>query len=135
MSEALDGIGTNDFKRIDAIFKKHYTKHPSKSKYFVNKEYEKFVKEEWEWTKGKAIQSLEEYLEISRTRRGVALGPKSRQDIVIIPAMSDRFPYLENILEEDQEEQINLIRRLLYVSMTRARNELYFIHKGSPSRS
>ena len=55
-------------------------------------------------------------------------------DIVLIPAMSERFPYLANILEEDQEEQINLMRRLLYVSMTRARNELYLIHTVQPSR-
>lgn len=358
LSNVLDGIGTNDFKKIDYIFKQHYAKYPSKSKYFVNKEYEKFVKEEWEWTKGKAIHSLEDYLEITRSGRGVALGSKSRQelyaffeqvegeillkdlvphvnygklvmrhtdkirkaygythilvdeaqdltqaemtslsritgdngqlvvaadlgqkiyktdytwksaeinilggrtktldiahrstkqimelatsliqhdplvkteeegrpqqvvregnmpyvlrtrsekkcvvdlvkqlsnngndlsigvltftnsgaiqivnelnatgvgakkvdksspkiekekvnvltmygakglefDIVLIPAMNERFPYLANILEEDQEEQINLMRRLLYVSMTRARNELYIIHTGQPSR-
>lgn len=81
LSKAIDGIGANDFKKIDTIFRQYYAKYPSKSKYFVNKEYEKFVKEEWEWTKGKAIQSLEEYLEITRTGRGVALGPKSRQEL------------------------------------------------------
>jgi len=81
LTKVLGDIGTNDFRKIDAIFKKNYNNYQSKSKYFTNKEYEKFVKEEWEWTKGKAIQSLEEYLDVTRTGRGVSLGPKSRQEL------------------------------------------------------
>lgn len=81
LTHVLDGLGPNDFKRINAIFKSRYANFPSKSRYFVNKEYETFVKEEWEWTKGKAINTLEEYLEVTRTGRGGSLGPKSRQEL------------------------------------------------------
>lgn len=81
LNKVLGDIGTNDFRKIDAIFKKHYNSYPSKSTYFTNQEYVKFVKEEWEWTKGKAIQSLEEYLDISRSGRGVSLGAKPRQEL------------------------------------------------------
>lgn len=81
LTNVLDGLGANDFRKIDAIFKRHYTNYSSKSTYFVNKGYEKFVMEEWEWVKGKAIDSMEEYLDVTRTGRGVSLGPKSRQEL------------------------------------------------------
>lgn len=81
LTNVLNGLGTNDFRKIDAIFKRHYNKYSSKSNYFVNKDYEKFVMEEWEWMKGKAVNSMEEYLEVARTGRGVSLGPKSRQEL------------------------------------------------------
>lgn len=54
-------------------------------------------------------------------------------DEVIITGMSSKFPNLKYVLEEDMEEEINMARRLLYVSMTRAKNNVYITYKGEPS--
>lgn len=55
-------------------------------------------------------------------------------DIVIITGMNDRFPMLWNCPDGDEEERIATSRRLLYVSMTRAREELYLLYRGKPTR-
>lgn len=54
-------------------------------------------------------------------------------DTVIITGMNKNYPNLKNTLDEEQEEVINTARRLLYVSMTRAKDNLYITYKGEPS--
>lgn len=54
-------------------------------------------------------------------------------DYVIITGISDRFPSFSNVLEDEREEHTNAMRRLLYVSMTRARNDLFIVYSGVPS--
>jgi len=55
-------------------------------------------------------------------------------DYVIIGGMNSRFPVLRNRLEDDITYEIDINRRLLYVSMTRAKENVYLVYKGEPSR-
>lgn len=55
-------------------------------------------------------------------------------DIVIIAGMNNRFPMLWNCPEDEEQERIEIGRRLLYVSMTRAKEELYIVYRGKPTR-
>lgn len=55
-------------------------------------------------------------------------------DYVFIVSLNDNIiPYSFNIDKEDLDEQISTDRRLLYVSMTRARYVLYMYYYGAPS--
>lgn len=54
-------------------------------------------------------------------------------DSVIITGMNKYFPNIISTLEDDKESEINTARRLLYVSMTRAKENVYLTHKGEPS--
>lgn len=54
-------------------------------------------------------------------------------DTVIITGMNSYFPNIWNVLEDDKENEINTARRLLYVSMTRAKDNIYLTYKGKPS--
>ena len=74
-------LGKNDFRYIDNIFYKMYREHESKSRYFTDKTYESFVKEEWEWMKGKAITNVDEYVKVARTGRSIALSPSARKEL------------------------------------------------------
>ncbi|TSI09746.1 ATP-dependent helicase [Lysinibacillus sp. BW-2-10] len=55
-------------------------------------------------------------------------------DYVIISGLNDRFPLLRNRLEDEINNAIDTNRRLLYVSMTRAKENVYLTYKGKPSR-
>lgn len=55
-------------------------------------------------------------------------------DYVIISGMNNRFPSLRNRLEDEITHEIDINRRLLYVSMTRAKENVYLTYKGEPSR-
>ncbi|WP_419959484.1 3'-5' exonuclease [Psychrobacillus sp. BM2] len=55
-------------------------------------------------------------------------------DYVIISGLNNRFPSLQNRLEDDITSTIDINRRLLYVSMTRAKENVYLTYKGTPSR-
>ncbi|MBM7609143.1 superfamily I DNA/RNA helicase [Lysinibacillus composti] len=55
-------------------------------------------------------------------------------DYVIISGLNDRFPSLRNRLEDEITHTIDINRRLLYVSMTRAKENVYLTYKGKPSR-
>lgn len=55
-------------------------------------------------------------------------------DYVIISGLNNRFPSLQNRLEDDINSAIDINRRLLYVSMTRAKENVYLTYKGKPSR-
>lgn len=53
-------------------------------------------------------------------------------DIVIIPRFTDKnLPSLKNIVEEEIEDAIQVERRLLYVSMTRAKTRLFLTGYGT----
>lgn len=53
-------------------------------------------------------------------------------DVVIIPRFTDRnLPSLKNIEEEEVEDAIQVERRLLYVSMTRAKTRLFLTGYGN----
>lgn len=54
-------------------------------------------------------------------------------DYVIIAGMSENFPNFKNIIADEKQERIDLSRRLLYVSLTRARKEVYILYKETPS--
>ena len=54
-------------------------------------------------------------------------------DIVIIAGMNSRYPMLWNCPEGEEQERIATGRRLLYVSMTRAKEELYLVYRGKPT--
>jgi len=54
-------------------------------------------------------------------------------DYVIISGLNNRFPVLQNRLEDDIISTIDINRRLLYVSMTRAKENVYLTYKGTPS--
>lgn len=55
-------------------------------------------------------------------------------DYVIISGLNNRFPSLKNLLEDEIESTVDTNRRLLYVSMTRAKENVYLTYKGQPSR-
>lgn len=54
-------------------------------------------------------------------------------DYVIITGLSEKFPYSKNLLDDDIKHNIDIHRRLLYVSMTRAKENIYLTYKGKPS--
>lgn len=54
-------------------------------------------------------------------------------DYVIISGLNNRFPVLQNRLEDDIISTIDIHRRLLYVSMTLAKENVYLKYKGTPS--
>jgi superfamily I DNA/RNA helicase len=54
-------------------------------------------------------------------------------DTVIISGMNKYFPNTRSTLEDDREAEINTARRLVYVSMTRAKDNVYLTYKGDPS--
>lgn len=83
--------------------------------------------------------------EIIREQKGSALTPGVKLltmhgakglefDYVIIAGMNHRFPSLRNRLEDEIANEIDINRRLLYVSMTRAKENVYLVYKGEPSR-
>lgn len=55
-------------------------------------------------------------------------------DYVIIAGLNQRFPILGDSLDEEKINAIDINRRLLYVSMTRAKENVYLTYKGRPSR-
>lgn len=55
-------------------------------------------------------------------------------DYVIITKLSSKFPTLFSKLEDDKQSELDMKRRLLYVSMTRAKENVYLTYKGEPSR-
>lgn len=55
-------------------------------------------------------------------------------DYVIISGLNQRFPSLINRLDDEMSHAIDTNRRLLYVSMTRAKENVYLTFKGNPSR-
>lgn len=83
--------------------------------------------------------------EIIREQNGSALTPGVKLltmhgakglefDYVIVSGLNNRFPSLQNQLEDDITSTIDINRRLLYVSMTRAKENVYLTYKGTPSR-
>lgn len=54
-------------------------------------------------------------------------------DYVIITGLSEKFPYAKNLLDDEIKQNIDIHRRLLYVSMTRAKENVYLTYKGKPS--
>lgn len=54
-------------------------------------------------------------------------------DVVIITGLNDEYPFLVGVDDDDKEEQVSRQRRLLYVSMTRAKDRLYLFSYGIPS--
>ncbi|PQD94302.1 hypothetical protein CYL18_14785 [Pradoshia eiseniae] len=54
-------------------------------------------------------------------------------DYVIITGLSEKFPYTKNLLDDEMKQNIDIYRRLLYVSMTRAKENVYLTYKGKPS--
>lgn len=54
-------------------------------------------------------------------------------DTVIITGLNKYFPNIRSTLEDDREAEINMSRRLVYVSMTRAKDNVYLTYKGEPS--
>lgn len=56
-------------------------------------------------------------------------------DHVIITGLNaGKFPPMWNCTEADKQERIEVNRRLLYVSMTRAKQQLYITYKGKPTQ-
>lgn len=56
------------------------------------------------------------------------------ENVFIIDLNDDVIPYPAGFIYEDEEFQISIERRLLYTSMTRARERLYLLSSGLPSR-
>lgn len=56
------------------------------------------------------------------------------ENVFIIDLNDDVIPYPPGFNDEDDEFHISTERRLLYTSMTRARERLFLISSGSPSR-
>lgn len=56
------------------------------------------------------------------------------ENVFIIDLNDDVIPYPPGFNDEDDEFHISTERRLLYTSMTRAREKLYLISSGNPSR-
>lgn len=56
------------------------------------------------------------------------------ENVFIIDLNDDVIPYPPGFNEDDDEFHISTERRLLYTSMTRARERLFLISSGSPSR-
>ena len=54
-------------------------------------------------------------------------------DYVIITGLSEKFPYVKGLLDDEIKQNIEIHRRLLYVSMTRAKENVYLTYKGKPS--
>lgn len=55
-------------------------------------------------------------------------------DVVIIIGLDEKYPSMKYCSEEVIHEQIEIGRRLLYVSMTRAKEVLFLTYKGNPSQ-
>lgn len=55
-------------------------------------------------------------------------------NVFIIDLNDDVIPYPPGFIDEDDEFHISTERRLLYTSMTRARERLYLLSSGTPSR-
>ncbi|MBF4500465.1 ATP-binding domain-containing protein [Savagea sp. SN6] len=55
-------------------------------------------------------------------------------DVVIVTELNKRFPMMWGVVEGEEENRVETDRRLLYVSMTRARGRLYIVYDGEPSR-
>ncbi|WP_433595424.1 3'-5' exonuclease [Lysinibacillus xylanilyticus] len=94
------------------------------------------------WRKSLYINKLES--EIIQEDRGSALTPGVKIltmhgakglefDYVIITGLSDKFPYAKDLLDDEIKQNIDIHRRLLYVSMTRAKENVYLTYKGKPS--
>lgn len=94
------------------------------------------------WRKSLYINKLES--EIIQEDRGSVLtsgvkiltmhGAKGLEfDYVIITGLSSKFPYTKDLLDEEIQQNKDLYRRLLYVSMTRAKENVYLTYKGTPS--
>ena len=94
------------------------------------------------WRKSLYINKLQS--EIIQEDRGSALTPGVKIltmhgakglefDYVIITGLSDKFPYAKDLLDDEIKQNIDIHRRLLYVSMTRAKENVYFTYKGKPS--
>ena len=56
------------------------------------------------------------------------------ENVFIIDLNDDVIPYPQGFIDEDDEFHISTERRLLYTSMTRARERLYLLSSGTPSR-
>ena len=56
------------------------------------------------------------------------------ENVFIINLNDDVIPYPAGFIEEDDEFHISTERRLLYTSMTRARERLYLLSSGKPTR-
>lgn len=91
-------LGKNDFKYIDNIFSKTYREFPSKSRYFTDTSYEKYLKEEWIWLKGKGITMEKEYLDITRAGRGVSIAKPQRKEIYEFFEQVDTTVILRNLV-------------------------------------
>ncbi len=83
--------------------------------------------------------------EIIREQQGSALTPGVKLltmhgakglefDYVIVCGLSKNYPPHRHIRDDEKENAIDTYRRLLYVSMTRAKENVYFTYKGEPSR-
>lgn len=94
------------------------------------------------WRKSLYVNKLNS--EIIQEDRGSALTPGVKVltmhgakglefDFVIITGMSDRYPYTKDLLDDEIKQNIDIHRRLLYVSMTRAKENVYLTYKGNPS--
>lgn len=55
-------------------------------------------------------------------------------DVVIVTELNKRFPMMWGVVEGEEENRVETDRRLLYVSMTRARGRLYLVYDREPSR-
>ena len=56
------------------------------------------------------------------------------ENVFIIDLNDDVIPYPPGFIDEEDEFHISTERRLLYTSMTRARERLYLLSSGTPSR-
>lgn len=74
-------LGKNDYKFINNIFNKTYREYPSSSKYFTDDSYKDYLYDEWIWLKGKGIHDEDEYLDVTRTGRGVSIAKPQRKEI------------------------------------------------------
>ena len=55
--------------------------------------------------------------------------------VIIVRLIDSVFPgFRKNDSDEEKEEQLNICRRLLYVSFTRAKRQLFLTYYGIPSR-
>lgn len=56
------------------------------------------------------------------------------ENVFIIDLNDDVIPYPPGFIDTDDEFHISTERRLLYTSMTRARERLYLLSSGNPTR-